>query len=63
MSSSQDRRSLAQRHPRHPAEVTSDRLAAALEKWPHMFDGGERDMIAQIRHVLYVIAECGGQSS
>jgi hypothetical protein len=44
----------------HPATVTADRLAEALDRWPHMFDGGERDMIGQIRHILITIA---GQDS
>ena len=44
-------------HRRHPAEVTSDRLAAALEKWPERFDGEARDEIAHIRSLLEEIAE------
>lgn len=50
-------RSFRQKHPRHPAEVTADRLAAALEKWPDRFDGGDRDMASQIIHILTQIAE------
>ena len=42
---------------RHPAEVTADRLAEALEKWPDAFDGGDRDMIGQVIHILRTIAE------
>lgn len=50
-------RTVRQRDPRHPAEVTSDRLLAALEKWADKFDGGERDMISHIRFALEEIAE------
>lgn len=42
---------------RHPAEVTSDRLGDAVEKWYDHFTGPERDMIARIRDVLERIAE------
>jgi hypothetical protein len=45
---------------RHPAEVTSDRLAEALDKWPDAFTGAEHDAIAQIRHRLEQIAEGEG---
>lgn len=41
---------------RHPAEVTSDRLAAAAEKWHDHFTGEERDSIARIRRALERIA-------
>lgn len=44
-------------HHRHPAEVTSDRLLTAIEKWGDKFDGAEHDMIGQIRHALEEIAE------
>lgn len=44
-------------HHRHPAEVTSDRLLLAVEKWSDKFDGAERDMIGRIRHALEEIAE------
>lgn len=50
-------RTLRQRHPRHPAEVTADRLGDALDKWPDKFDGADCDMVAQIRHILNTIAE------
>lgn len=53
-------RTSGQRHPRHPAEVTPDRLAEALEKWPHAFDGGDRDMASQLIHILDTIAEEAG---
>lgn len=42
---------------RHPAEVTSDRLADAVDRWYDKFDGQERDYIAAIRHALEEIAE------
>jgi len=54
-------RTFAQRHPRHPAEVTADRLGDALDKWPDSFDGGDRDMVAQIRYILNDIAEKAGR--
>lgn len=57
MTASAPRRSFRQRHPRHPAEVTADRLAEALEKWPDAFDGRDADMISQIIHILQGIAE------
>lgn len=41
---------------RHPAEVTSDRLGDALDRWPEYFDGPDRDAIAQIRSRLEAIA-------
>lgn len=50
-------RSFRQRNPRHPAEVTSDRLLEAIEKWHDKFDGEECDMIGQIRHALQQIAD------
>jgi hypothetical protein len=42
---------------RHGAEVISDVLLDALERWPDAFDGEERDMIGQIRHALQEIAD------
>ncbi|WP_195167781.1 hypothetical protein [Mycobacteroides abscessus] len=42
---------------RHPAEVTSDRLADAYELWHEKFDGAERDMISRLRIALDQIAE------
>lgn len=42
---------------RHPAEVTSDRLAEASERWCDKLTGVERDMIGCIRHALEEIAE------
>lgn len=42
---------------RHPAEVTSDRLLNAVDKWRDKFEPGELDMIGQIRHALEQIAE------
>ena len=47
---------------RHPADVTADRLGDALDKWPDAFDGGDRDMIGQLIHILRTIAE-GGSSA
>lgn len=51
------KRTFAQRHPRHPAEVTSERLADAAERWNDKFTGDERDMIGMIRHALNEIAD------
>jgi hypothetical protein len=42
---------------RHPAEVISDRLGDAVERWHEKFTGQERDEIAAIRHALSEIAE------
>lgn len=42
---------------RHPAQVTADRLADALDKWYEHFDGADRDAVARVRHVLIEIAE------
>ena len=42
---------------RHPAEVTSDRLLEAVERWPGKFEGDEKDMIGMIRHALQQIAD------
>lgn len=53
----QQKRTWRQRSPRHPAEVTAGRLGDALEKWPDRFDGGDRDMVSQIIHILNTIAE------
>lgn len=44
------------RHRRHPAEVTSDRLAEAREKWLEHFTGTELDMIGHLRDRLEEIA-------
>lgn len=44
---------------RHPADVTADRLGDALDKWPDAFNGGDRDMVSQIIHILTMIAEGG----
>lgn len=46
-----------QRHPRHPAEVTSDRLLDAVERYHDKFSGDERDMIGMIRNALQQIAD------
>lgn len=42
---------------RHSAEVTSDRLAEASERWHDKFTGEERDMIGHIRYALEQIAD------
>lgn len=42
---------------RHPAEVTSDRLAETVERYGDLLTGEERDMIGWLRHVLGEIAE------
>lgn len=42
---------------RHPAEVTSDRLLAAVERWHEKFTPQERDMVAAIRRRLQDIAD------
>ncbi|WP_237101376.1 hypothetical protein [Nonomuraea sp. MG754425] len=47
---------------RHPAEVTADRLANALERWPDAFDGVARDKVASIRTILLDIAESAESS-
>ena len=55
MTSNRRRPAIADR--RHPAEVTSDRLLDAVERWHDKFTGEERDMIGQIRQALFEIAE------
>ena len=45
------------RYRRHPAEVTSDRLGDAVERWHDQFGPDERDMVAKIRFRLEQIAE------
>jgi len=42
---------------RHPAEVTSDRLADAGERWFDKFTSEERDMIGRLRTALERIAD------
>lgn len=42
---------------RHPAELTSDRLADASERWNDKFTGEERDMIGRLRFALHEIAK------
>jgi len=44
---------------RHPAAVTSDRLADHLERWYEQSDGALRDAIARVRDWLDRIAEAG----
>jgi hypothetical protein len=52
-------RTFGQQHPRHPAEVTADRLGDAVTRWSGKFDSGEKDMIGMIIHALREIAEGG----
>lgn len=42
---------------RHPAEVTSDRLGDAVNRWGNQFEAGELDMVGVIRARLEQIAE------
>lgn len=42
---------------RHPAEVTSDRLAEHLERWYDTTDGHLRDQIAAVRDWLERVAD------
>lgn len=42
---------------RHTAEVTSDRLAADVERWHDQFTPQERDAVALVRARLEQIAE------
>ena len=48
---------------RHPAEVTSDRLGDAVQRWNEQFTPEERDMVGKIRYRLEVIAEDVGSDS
>ena len=48
---------------RHPAEVTSDRLADALDKWPDSFEPQDRDAVARLRFVLENIADAAIERS
>jgi hypothetical protein len=43
--------------PRHPCEVTADRLADHLDKYPDDFDGASRDDIGHLRYILQSIAD------
>ena len=45
------------RPPRHPAEVTSDRLGDHLDRWYDKTDGPMRDAIAKVRDWLEQRAE------
>lgn len=51
------KRASGRKHPRHPAEVTADRLGDAVTRWAGKFDAGEKDMIGMIIHALRQIAE------
>lgn len=42
---------------RHSAEVTSDRLAADVERWHERFTPQERDAVALVRRRLQDIAD------
>lgn len=37
---------------RHPAQVTSDRLAEAVDRWADRLDGATLDEIAHVRYEL-----------
>jgi hypothetical protein len=50
-------KTFGQRHPRHPAEVTSARLLEDVTRYHDKFDGEERDMIGRIRAALDEIAD------
>jgi hypothetical protein len=54
-------RTFAQQHPRHPAQVTSDRLGDHLTSWHDRIEPGDRDLISQVRHILECIAEEDGR--
>jgi hypothetical protein len=45
------------RRPRHPAEITADRLAEHLDRWYDTTDGSLRDAIARVRSWLEDRAE------
>lgn len=51
------------RYRRHPAEVTSDRLGDAVERWTEQFTPEERDMVGRIRIRLEEIAEDAGSDT
>lgn len=42
---------------RHGAEVISDKLLEALDRWPDAFDSNDRDAIGLIRNTLGEIAD------
>lgn len=52
-------RTFSQKHPRHPAEVTADRLGNAATRWNRKSDDREKDMIGLIIHALREIADGG----
>lgn len=43
--------------PRHPADVTADRLVDQVTKWGDKFDGAEKDALGMVVNVLREIAE------
>lgn len=45
------------RHPRHPAEVTAERLTDHYERWYRKLDGSQRDNICLVIDLLHDIAE------
>lgn len=53
-------RTLGQRHPRHPAEVTSDRLGDHYGRWHGRLTPAEREAITKVRDILERIAEEDG---
>ena len=55
-SATDKKRTFRQRYPRHPAEVTSDRLLGHYEKWNRRLSGAERDAISMVRDALDRIA-------
>lgn len=50
-------RTLPGTYRRHGAEVVSDALAEALDRWPDYFDGRTRDDVGHLRHILQDIAD------
>lgn len=52
---------MSRRYRRHPAEVTSDRLADAVDRRHNEFTPEERDMIGRIRDRLERIAQREGR--
>jgi hypothetical protein len=57
------KRTLMQRHPRHPAEVTSDRLGDHYEKWYSRLSGDEREAISIVRNALERRARASRQAA
>jgi hypothetical protein len=53
-------RTFRQRYPRHPAQVTSDRLGDHLMRWHDRIEPADRDKISEVRYLLEAIAEQDG---